>query len=64
MVDLISMFCEYKLDVNPENLLDLWGDGWNKLTDKQRQLVREIFSSDSKRKTVVRCTVADELTTI
>jgi len=35
----------YDKDGNSKKLEDLWGDAWNKLTPRQRQLVSEILSS-------------------
>jgi hypothetical protein len=48
MTNLTSMPCEYKDDTNLKKLETLWGDSWNKLTPKQKQLVAEILSSGSK----------------
>lgn len=55
MVNLISMFCESKNNTNEEDLENLWGDSWNKLTLKQRQLVKEILSRGKISQATVCC---------
>ncbi len=43
MANLKNMPCEDNDNPNQSNLEKLWGDGWNRLTPKQRQLVSEIL---------------------
>ena len=43
MTDLKNMPCEDNDNHKQNKLEELWGNGWSKLTPKQRQLVSEIL---------------------